>query len=132
MNPEQGQEPVTKLPITFAVMDDHREYCSQKWGYPKLADVLLLDLVNCFRENEKKHRCWNMTFKNYIRNNSPEGRFYQSDFWERCVQRAKQLDGHDRSRPRPVYDALNREPKTNTPSAAEHGLSALRKLREAL
>ena len=94
---------MTKLPHNFQVTDDHRRYCSEKWGLKYLADVFLEEFVELFAENERKHKDWNKTFKNYLRNNSPSGRFYNKDYWERALQKAKSLEYGKRTKPPAEY-----------------------------
>lgn len=104
-------ENMKTIPKDFTVTDNHRQYCSEKWGYPMLADVFLTDFIECFESNQKKHKNWDITYKSFIRNNSPEGRFYSADYWERSIQRAKSLQFGDRRRREPVYDPRGQQPE---------------------
>ena len=92
-----------KIPLDFKVTDSHRLYCEQKWNSPNLADQFLEDFVELFTENEKKHKDWNRTFQNYIRNNSPSGRFYNSRYWELKLSAAKVTRKRDIAKYSPVY-----------------------------
>ena len=118
---------MNKLPKDFKPNDSHREYCSQKWGYPNLADVFLTDFVECFEQNEKRHKNWDLTYKTYIRNNSPEGRYYNAPYWERAILKAKSLQYGSRTRRTPQYDPRGAQPeKPAEKHVVEAAMSKLR------
>ncbi len=78
----------TLIPEGFQPDESVRIYCQKRWGLAFLADVFLPDFEECFQLNRKKHHDWNITFKTYIRGNSPSGRFYgYGQLWERrCIE----------------------------------------------
>lgn len=117
-----------QIPQDFEVTDDHRRYCSDHWGHPKLADALLLEFIATFTENERPHKNWDSTFKNYIRRESPGGKFYNADYWERMINKAKQLEGMDRKRTH-RYDPQERSEPKQERSISELGMDYLDKLR---
>ena len=109
----------TRIPDTFSVSDSVREYCGRKWGHPKLADVFLTDFIECFQDNGRRHDNWDTTFKTYLRRNSPEGPFYNRDYWERKLQAAKSLEYGDRRRRQPDYHPKQIEHVTPPARASE-------------
>ena len=120
---------MTKLPKDFSVTEDHRTYCQAKWGYPHMADVMLTDFVECFEKNGRKHKDWDLTFKGYIRGNSPEGRFYDAGWWDRLCVRAKAMGGAERKRKTPDYDPRGQQPsKPAEKQVVEAAMSKLRAL----
>ena len=95
-----------------------------------MADVWLTDFIECFLDNKRKHENWDMTFKRYIRRNSPEGSFYKPEYWERMTQKAKQLAYGERKRVQ-HYDPKGREDKTlPTRPDFQKALENLKKLRQ--
>lgn len=81
-----------KMPDDFHVTDDHRAYCTEKWNLPYLADMFLEDFRECFEMNGRKHSNWDLTFKNYLRNSSPNGRFYNSRYWQNKCEQARRRE----------------------------------------
>ena len=116
----------TTIPIDFKVTDEHRDYCAEKWGQPRLADIFFTDFLECFLDNQRKHSNWNLTFKRYLRQNSPSGQFYQAEYWERMLNKAKQLEHGNRTR-KEVYTVTG-EPEQAAPSKPDY-LSLLDKFR---
>lgn len=118
-----------KSPIhpDFSVTVDHRNYCAKKWGCPFLADVWLTDFIEIYLDNGYKHKDWNLTYKRFLRNNSPSGMYYKPDYWERMMQRAKQLQFGERKREH-RYDVREREDKTMPKPITD--IEVFRKLRQ--
>lgn len=80
---------MTALPQDFQVSDSARDYCVKNWSLLYLPDIFLEDFKECFEMNGRKHIDWERTFKAYIRNSSPKGRFYNVGYWERMCEQAR-------------------------------------------
>ena len=121
----------SKIPKDFAVTDDIRAYCLKKWGLQYLPDVFLADFKECFESNGKTHYNWDTTYKTYIRNNSPSGRFYTVGWWERRAGEAKRFRGTEEARGK-ADAAREATPRSTWIPAAPAGLEALKHIRTFL
>jgi len=90
----------TPIPKDFKVTDNIREYCARKWSLLYLPDVFLSDFLHTFDpeltgKKAIKHVNWETTFKTYIRNESPSGKYY--GFGKRWDTRCEQARRHKTS-----------------------------------
>lgn len=106
-----------------------RAYCMRK-GYP-LPEVWVGDFRRVFEENRRRHYDWEATFKNFIRNNSPSGRFYRPYWWEEKLIESKQLEAR-RYAPQPkLVPSIGEEPRASAgiPQSAHEVLERFMKRR---
>ena len=88
------------IPDDFDVNDDHRNYCAEKWGHPRLPDTYITDFKSYWLDGEgegKRKKNWDRCFTNWIRRDSPL-ETTRTDRWEAHLQKAKQLEGRQRQR----------------------------------
>ena len=89
----------TPIPPDFAVTDSVREYCARKWDLLYLPDVYLPDFQHTFDseltgKKPIKHINWDATLKNFIRNESPSGKYYgYGKRWETRCEQARRYKG---------------------------------------
>ena len=117
----------SRIPPDFHVTDGHRSYCTEKWNLPYLADVFLEDFIECFETNGRKHSDWDRTFQNYLRNSSPNGRFYNVMYWQNKCEQARRREIPDRQRDPVPYHPRELTPKASPKTAYDH-LAKMRKL----
>lgn len=117
------------LPENFAINDDHRRYCTEKWNLPYLADVFLDDFRECFELNGRKHFDWDVTFKNYLRNSAPGGRFYNHIYWQDKCTLARRKEYPEQKRAAPVYHPREIPPPSDPKTAHEACRNLLKMLR---
>lgn len=116
----------TALPKDFKVTDDHRKYATDRWNLPYLPDVFLEDFIECFDLNGRKHYDWNLTFKNFLRNSGPSGRFYNAIYWQNKCDQARRKEQPERKRAAPVYHPQQIVPRTD-PMTAHSILAQMRR-----
>ena len=128
----------TKIPPDFVVTDNIREYCARKWSLLYLPDVFLTDFIEVFKENERRHKNWNTTFKTFVRRASPTGPFYgYGQNWERKCEQARRYKGDSKHNKgsgggEVLDDTRDRGARTTTWKPTPTGEKALKDIRALL
>jgi len=117
----------SKLPEGFEVSDRVKEWAYRKYGYYDLPLQFISNFRAHFAAKGSKYDDWDRALMNWIDKESPAGDFYKPATWEAAIAKCKIILNSEKPKI-PLFEIKKPPPVSNR----EHGLAALRQLKEII